>query len=158
MQYLRCLTCMVRMHRMFGMFVLHVFCLFCKLWLFRMFFQNVQCVTCDTSVVMDFRKFRPASLFSHESLGKRSRLCSGFPRSSFFFLDRHCLSDALFNSVHNSHPRRGFVFEKRWNFNFNAVSSVCFTNFYVRDRAESCIAFDPPFAQFSFSSRGNVYY
>ena len=39
----------------------------------------------------------------------------------------HCLSDVLFNHVHN--PRSGLIFEWRWNFNFNAVSSVCFANF-----------------------------
>ena len=30
-------------------------------------FQNVMCVKCDTSVVMDFRKFRTASFFGHEN-------------------------------------------------------------------------------------------
>ena len=30
-------------------------------------FQNVMCVKCDTSVVMDFRKSRTASLFGHEN-------------------------------------------------------------------------------------------
>ena len=58
---------MVRMRRMFGMFVLHAFSFIVKVLVVSHVFQNVLCVTCDTSVVMDFRKFRPASLFSHES-------------------------------------------------------------------------------------------
>ena len=58
---------MVRMHRMFGMFVLHAFLFIMNVVCVSYVFQNVMCVTCDTFVVMDFRKFRPASLFSHES-------------------------------------------------------------------------------------------
>ena len=58
---------MVRMHRMFGMFVLHAFSCIVKVLVVSHVFQNVLCVKCDTAVVMDFRKFRPASLCSHES-------------------------------------------------------------------------------------------
>ena len=46
---------MVRMDRMFGMFVLRVFFLLIMyLMCVSHVFQSVMCVTCDTSVVMDF--------------------------------------------------------------------------------------------------------
>ena len=65
---------MVRMHRMFGMFVLHAFSCIVKVLVVSHVFQNVLCVKCDTAAVMDFRKFRPASLCSPRKLqGNESR-------------------------------------------------------------------------------------
>ena len=59
---------MVRMHSMIGMCVLRVcFLLIMYVMCVSHVFQNVMCVTCDKSVVMDFRKFSPASVCSHES-------------------------------------------------------------------------------------------
>ena len=40
--------------------------------------------------------------------------------------------------------------KERLNLNFNTVSSVVIANFYVRDKAESFIALDPPFDVSSF--------
>ena len=66
-------------------------------------------------------------------------------RSSFFSLDRQCLSDVLSTPVHNSDPRSVLVFEQRWNFNTNVVSSYRFANLFSMTKAESFIASDPPF-------------
>ena len=71
-------------------------------------------------------------------------LLQRFPRSFLFLLDRHGFSDKLVNTVHNSNPRFGLIFEQRLYLDFNTVSSVFIANFYVRDWAMTYIAFDPP--------------
>ena len=40
--------------------------------------------------------------------------CSGIPRSFLFLLDQHGFSDKLVNTVHNSNPRFGLIFEQSW--------------------------------------------
>ena len=60
-QNIWCLAHIVRLHNVFV--CLFSYCVRCV----SHVFQNVMCVKCDTSVVMDFRKFRTASFFGHEN-------------------------------------------------------------------------------------------
>ena len=45
---------------------------------------------------------------------------------------------------------KSFLLKQRLNLNFNTVSSSVMANFYVRDKAISYIALDPPFDTSSF--------